>query len=241
MGKYLDLVRQVEESSNSANSGENVSNEVNPNNRREGYELNEISPANSRSGKDAMKAGRYEINELNELSPTCMFCRKPVQRGTPGTGALAGKDLHMDCYIRSEKQEEGKSLLVEVPPLPEPTRCKEWDASTHDIIDWFLKTVPPTEPFELSQGVTIADPALWWATIRGDIAAGPKGPRAHYGALQGDLRRLAGLLQPDIIEREERAAIKAEGACPNDVIDPLKKELNDLPHENPKNKSPPWD
>ena len=177
----------------------------------------------------------------NVDAPTCMFCRKPVQRGTPGTGALAGKDLHMDCYIRSEKQEEGKSLLVEVPPLPEPTRCKEWDASTHDIIDWFLKTVPPTEPFELSQGVTIADPALWWATIRGDIAAGPKGPRAHYGALQGDLRRLAGLLQPDIIEREERAAIKAEGACPNDVIDPLKKELNDLPHENPKNKSPPWD
>ena len=28
----------------------------------------------------------------------CMFCRQPVERGTPGTGALAGADLHVDCY-----------------------------------------------------------------------------------------------------------------------------------------------
>lgn len=28
----------------------------------------------------------------------CIFCRQPVERGTPGTGALAGDDLHMDCY-----------------------------------------------------------------------------------------------------------------------------------------------
>ena len=28
----------------------------------------------------------------------CIFCRKPVERGILGTGALAGEDLHMDCY-----------------------------------------------------------------------------------------------------------------------------------------------
>ena len=76
MGKYLDLVRQVEDSSNSADSGETDANDVNSNKRERGYEL----------------------NELNELSPTCIFCRQPVERGTPGTGALAGADLHVDCY-----------------------------------------------------------------------------------------------------------------------------------------------
>ncbi len=71
----------------------------------------------------------------------------------------------------------------------------EWDAEMLTLIRWFLGTHPPTEPFELSKGVTIIRPALWWTATRRDIAAGPGGPRAHYGALQQDLRRLAELLK----------------------------------------------
>ena len=51
------------------------------------------------------------------------------------------------------------------------------------------------EPFELCQGVTILDPARWWRSIEGDIEAGPNGPRARYGAVQGDLRRLYDLIR----------------------------------------------
>lgn len=28
----------------------------------------------------------------------CIFCGEPVERGEPGTGALAGDDLHMNCW-----------------------------------------------------------------------------------------------------------------------------------------------
>ncbi len=69
----------------------------------------------------------------------------------------------------------------------------EWDTEMLTLIRWFLDTHPPTEPFELSKGVTVIRPALWWTALRRDIAAGPRGPRARYGALQEDLRRLKGL------------------------------------------------
>ncbi len=71
----------------------------------------------------------------------------------------------------------------------------KWDAEMLTLIRWFLGTHPPTEPFELSKAVVVAQPKLWWVAIRRDIAAGPNGPRARYGALQQDLRRLAALLK----------------------------------------------
>ena len=36
----------------------------------------------------------------NEKNPACFICGNPVEQGTVGTGALAGKDLHMDCYSK---------------------------------------------------------------------------------------------------------------------------------------------
>ncbi len=71
----------------------------------------------------------------------------------------------------------------------------EWDAEMLTLIRWFLGTRPPAGPFELCRGVTVLKPALWWTATRRDIAAGPNGPRARYGALQQDLQRLAELLK----------------------------------------------
>ena len=45
----------------------------------------------------ATVAGGTPKNE-NPESVVCIFCGEPVERGTPGTAALAGADLHMDCY-----------------------------------------------------------------------------------------------------------------------------------------------
>ena len=70
-----------------------------------------------------------------------------------------------------------------------------WDAETAEIIEWFLTTSPPREPFTLSKAVVVAHPARWWEALCRDVAAGPHGPRARYGALQQDLRRLAALLK----------------------------------------------
>ncbi len=70
-------------------------------------------------------------------------------------------------------------------------RADGWDPETTQLIEWFMQTPPPAQPFELCKGVVIAIPALWWASLRQDIAEGPDGPRAHYGVVQADLRRLA--------------------------------------------------
>jgi len=66
-----------------------------------------------------------------------------------------------------------------------------WDAETTLLIEWFMRTPPPAKPSDLYQGVVILKPALWWTALKRDIAEGPKGPRAHYGAVQSDLKRLA--------------------------------------------------
>ncbi len=71
------------------------------------------------------------------------------------------------------------------------SQASGWDAESRRLVEWFLRTSAPTEPFELCKGVTVARPARWWQALSRDIAAGPYGPRTRYGALQNDLRRLA--------------------------------------------------
>ena len=61
------------------------------------------------------------------------------------------------------------------------------------LIEWFASWVPLAEPFQLKLGITILDPQRWRQSIAADIAQGPSGQRARYGALQDDLRRLHGL------------------------------------------------
>ncbi len=53
---------------------------------------------------------------------------------------------------------------------PRPTE-ETWDGEMAELVRWFLGTHPPTEPFELSKGVTVIRPALWWTALRRDIQA----------------------------------------------------------------------
>ena len=66
-----------------------------------------------------------------------------------------------------------------------------WDAETARLIEWFMRTPPPAQPFELCRGVVILKPALCLTALKRDIAEGPNGPRARYGAVLSDLKRLA--------------------------------------------------
>ncbi len=77
----------------------------------------------------------------------------------------------------------------------EASRSPSWDSETAALVEWFERTPAPTQPFQLSPGVFVARPAHFWEALRRDIAAGPSGPRAKYGALQQDLRRLAALMK----------------------------------------------
>ncbi len=95
-------------------------------------------------------------------------------------------------YELNELNEISPLLGREAAPLVDP---QGWDAETQRLVDWFSTTTPPAEPFELCQGVTILDPTRWWRSIEGDIGCGPTGPRARYGAVQGDLRKLYKLMK----------------------------------------------
>ena len=85
------------------------------------------------------------------------------------------------------------------PELPRPRTDRTdkspsgWDEETIARINWFSKTPPPAEPFQLYPNVWIARPARYWQALRADIAAGPGKARACTGAFQKDLRRLAEL------------------------------------------------
>ena len=74
-------------------------------------------------------------------------------------------------------------------PLPKPA----WEPEIAALIEWFLRTPPPPEPFELHPSVTVLRPDRFWEYLKGDIAARPGMARAYIGAFQKDLRRLAEL------------------------------------------------
>ncbi len=65
------------------------------------------------------------------------------------------------------------------------------------VVNWFLNAEPPATSFKLKQGITINNPQRWWRDIALDIAAGPEGPRARYGALQDDLWRVWRMFGPN--------------------------------------------
>jgi hypothetical protein len=74
-----------------------------------------------------------------------------------------------------------------------PGRPTAWESEITTLIDWFLRTPPPTGPFELYRGVTVMQPVYFWEYLKSDIATGPGKARACTGAFQKDLRRLAEL------------------------------------------------
>ncbi len=105
------------------------------------------------------------------------------------------------CNPDAIKGENRRCTPPKKAPPPEPPRATPftpgrptaWEPGIATLIEWFLKTPPPPEPFELHQGVTVARPEGLWDYLKGDIAAGPGKARACTGAFQKDLRRLAEL------------------------------------------------
>lgn len=112
--------------------------------------------------------------------------------GTNSLRALAFKVLERDNAGTAAGTRAKK--LVPHPPrrtTPVGQACPAgWDAETTVLIEWFLGTEPPTQPFELQQAVFIARADRYWEYLKGDIAAGPNRARGRTGALHDDLKRL---------------------------------------------------
>ena len=94
----------------------------------------------------------------------------------------------------------GECELSELRVGTEPVEPETGDAARWGdlapIVEWFLGSTPPAEPFILKPAVRITNPRRWWRDIATDVAAGPQGPRARYGALQDDLWRIWRMFGP---------------------------------------------
>ncbi len=75
-----------------------------------------------------------------------------------------------------------------------PDRPTTWKPETAALIEWFLKTPPPSKPLELYRGVTVLRPGVYWQHLKLDIACGPGRARSHMGTFEKDLARLHELL-----------------------------------------------
>jgi hypothetical protein len=77
-------------------------------------------------------------------------------------------------------------------PFVEADESQAWPPEIVPLVTFleFGGDALPTSAFHLRPGEFVRDPVAWLARIRADVARGPTGPRACYGALQADLRRL---------------------------------------------------
>ena len=107
--------------------------------------------------------------------------------GEPVTNATSEVDA-VSAFVASE------FLPSPIPPTRLADSPATWNAEAAELVAWFQNAGEslPVEPFDLKPGggVRVADPVLWYRSLRRDIATGQTGPRGRRGALQDDLNLL---------------------------------------------------
>ncbi len=130
-------------------------------------------------------------------APKCAACgaatsprwRECLACGATLDAPIGGNDPRVEA-THSTREGAGEAH----PATTGAGRSPSWDPETAGLVEWFERTPAPDQPFQLFPGVFVARPAHFWEALRRDLAAGPDGARARYGALQQDLRRLAALM-----------------------------------------------
>ncbi len=149
-------------------------------------------PQEGNSGTFGTETGRGPQTYPRELIQQQQQQQTNVSNDFLDKGAPTDVGLHTHTY-RGAKGAKNKDMEggEEAPrrSLPSPA----WGTEIAALVEWFLRTPAPPEPFELYRGVTVLRPDRFWESLKGDIAGGPAVGRARSGALQKDLRRLAEL------------------------------------------------
>ena len=149
-------------------------------------------PQEGNSGTFGTETGRGPQISTRELIQQQQQQQTNVSNDFLDKGAPADVGLHIHTERGAKgATNKGKEGGEEAPrrALPSPA----WTPETAALIEWFLRTPPPPEPFELYKGVTVMHPVHFWEYLKSDIATGPGKARACTGAFQKDLRRLAEL------------------------------------------------
>ncbi|MFM9964252.1 MAG: hypothetical protein ACKV2Q_23870 [Planctomycetaceae bacterium] len=102
----------------------------------------------------------------------------------------------------AERTVVDRVLSVFAPPITSARPADSpatWNAEAAELVAWFENAGGslPVEPFDLKPGggVRVANPVLWYESLRRDIAIGPTGPRGRRGALKDDLRCLRDIVR----------------------------------------------
>jgi hypothetical protein len=89
---------------------------------------------------------------------------------------------------------KAKNSFLNTKPLSVPgvKRRMEWD---EPLAKWFLSEEKlPLEPFQFKPAVWLADLQKFYNSLKADVMLGRKSPRALFGALQDELRRLKAIV-----------------------------------------------
>ena len=108
----------------------------------------------------------------------------PSAQVTIGTRPITG----------ANQTDESTSLRNITIKMPASARFLKWDGDTQENIHWFMTAPRMNKPFYLDQYTQIILPALYYESIERDIQVGPSGPRAKYGALMDDLKKLKAII-----------------------------------------------
>lgn len=108
---------------------------------------------------------------------------------TDGQDILLKADRDPDPVLVTPLLAELRQCKAEVVSLLK-SRCTVWPADVKALLDWFIISPTQEAPFQLNRHTRVIDADLFYDALRQDIEAGPRGPRAKYGALQSDLRDL---------------------------------------------------
>jgi len=81
--------------------------------------------------------------------------------------------------------------------------ASDWPGELADFALLLTADDLPAVPFTLQPGVTVLSAERFLTWLQADIRRGPLGPRARYGALQGDMRRPREILTGDALTNDD--------------------------------------
>jgi hypothetical protein len=111
---------------------------------------------------------------------------------TDGRDILLSADHDPDPEMATSLLAELKRCKVEAISILKD-KAEVWPAETRTLIERFLISPIQEAPFHLNRHTLVINSEVFYAALRREIENGPRGARARYGTLQGDLRDLAKL------------------------------------------------
>jgi len=134
---------------------------------------------------------RLHGNSEGNSKETSSFLTPVINRSKNDTRETFSEQSYRVSREGKRTETSDGNLIRKVPPVnPAGSIADDWPEPMAGLVRWFENADLPQKPFSPSGYEHILRPATYYEALRRDIRQGPKTPRARYGALQSDLKRL---------------------------------------------------